>query len=85
LKSTSKSKGGDVVQFTQTKNQNFIAQDNINLTNQRMNTDHIEESIIEEDIMPAYNAFKGGQSPLINSTTKTKGKMTLFLMKPPKP
>lgn len=73
------------MQFTQTKNQNFIGQDNINLTNQRMNDDHIEESIIEEDIIPASNAFKGGQSPLINSNTKTKGKMNLFMMKPPKP
>jgi hypothetical protein len=74
-----------MAQFTLTKNQNFIGQDKINLTNQRINTDHIEESIIEEDIMPACNAFKGGQSPLINSTTKNKAKMTLFMMKPPKP
>ena len=84
LKSTSKSRG-----FSQTKNQNFVVQQNQaqelnvpNLTNQK--NEEIEESIIEEDIQ-SQRGHQSPASPLINSRTKPKGKLNLFKLNPPKP
>ena len=45
----------------------------------------IEESIIEEDIVTNSQIMQSPSSPLITSKTKQKGKMGLFMMKPPKP
>ena len=48
--------------------------------------DEIEESIIEEDIeVGAGPMVQSPTSPLINSRTKGKGKLDLFMMRPPKP
>ena len=46
-------------------------------------TQNIEESIIEEDII--MNEHQSPTTPLITSKTKGKGKLNLFQMKPPKP
>lgn len=55
-----------------------------------MASDEIEESIIEEDIdvgagPTAHSPARSPASPLINSRTKGKGKLDLFMMRPPKP
>ena len=53
--------------------------------------DEIEESIIEEEIETGGHNTQGRTgaqspaSPLINSRTKGKGKLDLFMMRPPKP
>lgn len=48
-------------------------------------SDEIEESIIEEDIdLGTGQVVQSPVSPLINSRTKGKGKLDLFMMRPPR-